>query len=253
VYLTNLVSPELCLCFQKDYSVIPRDPKTGFGASVNVDSRAFIIDGKSVASKIKTLLTKEIKYLNETFRPQKSPTPKLGYILVGNRPDSELYVKMKKKSCQKIGIETIGKNFDESVSQEELYDYVKELNQDETVDGILVQLPLPDRIDSRTVCDMVQHEKDVDGIHPLNMAAMARHEDPFFTPCTPKGIMCLIKSVCPKIKGLKATVIGRSNIVGMPIALLLQKEFATVTLCHTYTENLKEEIESADIVVSATG
>lgn len=100
---------------------------------------------------------------------------------------------------------------------------------------------------------MVSHQKDVDGIHPLNMAAMARHENPFFTPCTPKGIMCLIKSVCPKIQGKKATVIGRSNIVGMPIALLLQKEFATVTLCHTYTQNLREEIATADIVVSATG
>jgi len=207
----------------------------------------------SIASKIKTLLTKEVMHLKETFTPQISSTPKLGYILVGNRPDSELYVKMKKKSCQQVGIETIGKRFDESVSQEELSDYVAQLNEDETVDGILVQLPLPDRIDSSAICDMILHRKDVDGIHPLNMAAMARHEDPFFVPCTPKGIMCLIKSVCPKIKGLKATVIGRSNIVGMPIALLLQKEFATVTLCHTYTENLKEEIETADIVVSATG
>lgn len=128
-----------------------------------------------------------------------------------------------------------------------------ELNADDSVSGVLVQLPLPDAVDSAAVCDAISQHKDVDGIHPLNMAAMARHEDPFFTPCTPKGIMCLIKSVCPKILGKKATVIGRSNIVGMPVALLLQKEFATVTLCHTFTRNLREEIATADIVVSATG
>jgi 5,10-methylene-tetrahydrofolate dehydrogenase/methenyl tetrahydrofolate cyclohydrolase len=104
------------------------------------------------------------------------------------------------------------------------------MNEDPTVNGILVQLPLPERLDSSAICDFVAHHKDIDGIHPLNMAAMARHEDPIFKPCTPKGIMCLIKSVCPQIRGKKATVIGRSNIVGMPIALLLQKEFATVTL-----------------------
>jgi 5,10-methylene-tetrahydrofolate dehydrogenase/methenyl tetrahydrofolate cyclohydrolase len=104
------------------------------------------------------------------------------------------------------------------------------MNEDPTVDGILVQLPLPERLDSSAICDVIAHHKDIDGIHPLNMAAMARHEDPIFKPCTPKGIMCLIKSVCPQIRGMKATVIGRSNIVGMPIALLLQKEFATVTL-----------------------
>jgi 5,10-methylene-tetrahydrofolate dehydrogenase/methenyl tetrahydrofolate cyclohydrolase len=160
---------------------------------------------------------------------------------------------MKKKTCKQIGISTVGRNFPETATQDEVQSYVGELNEDPSVNGILVQLPLPDHMDSNAVCDMISHEKDVDGIHPLNMAAMARHESPFFTPCTPKGIMYLIKSVCPEIKGKKATVIGRSNIVGMPIALLLQKEFATVTLCHTYTKNLKEEIATADIVVSATG
>lgn len=164
-----------------------------------------------------------------------------------------MYVKMKSRSCNEIGIDTVGKTFDENVDQQEVVDYVNMLNQDTSIDGILVQLPLPERLDANAICDIISQDKDVDGIHPLNMAAMARHEDPIFKPCTPKGIICLIKSVCPEIKGKKATVIGRSNIVGMPIALLLQKEFATVTLCHSYTENLKDEIATADIVVSATG
>ncbi|CAI2372940.1 unnamed protein product [Moneuplotes crassus] len=157
------------------------------------------------------------------------------------------------KVCKQVGIDTIGQNFNESCSQCEIEEYVKELNSDPSVSGILVQLPLPEKYNSTQICDLVSHEKDVDGIHPLNMGAMARHEEPFFTPCTPKGIICLIKSVCPVIKGKKATVIGRSNIVGMPISLLLQKELATVTLCHTYTQNLRDEISTADILVSATG
>ena len=135
---------------------------------------------------------------------------------------------MKQKAWKEIGIKTVGKHFPYYVTQSEVSDYVMELNKDTTVNGILVQLPLPKEFDSTAIGDLISHHKDVDGVHPYNMAAMARYENPIFTPCTPKGIMCLIKSVCPNITGKKAVVIGRSNIVGMPIALLLQKEFATV-------------------------
>lgn len=144
-------------------------------------------------------------------------------------------------------------HFSEDATEKEVLEYISQLNNDSSIDGILTQLPLPEHMDETLITSSISYEKDVDGVHPLNMAAMARHEDPNFIPCTPKGVMELIKSVCPNIKGKKATVIGRSNIVGMPISLLLQKEFATVTLCHVHTENLKDEVLTADIVVSATG
>jgi methylenetetrahydrofolate dehydrogenase (NADP+) / methenyltetrahydrofolate cyclohydrolase / formyltetrahydrofolate synthetase len=228
-------------------------PETGFTVDTDSETKAVVIDGVQIASKIKSILKKEISTLQQYYQPQFSTKPKLGYILVGNRLDSELYVKMKKKAWSQIGIDTVGRQFSSSATQSELSEYIMELNEDQTVSGILVQLPLPDEVSTTAIWDTIRHSKDVDGTHRLNMAAMARHEDPTFTPCTPKGIMWLIKSVWPNILGKKATVIGRSNIVGMPIALLLQKEFATVTLWHAHTQNLKEEIASADIVVSATG
>ena len=152
-----------------------------------------------------------------------------------------------------MGISITGKHFLKDVCKDEVIEYIHTLNMDPTVDGILTQLPLPDHIEENIIFTEISHPKDVDGIHPLNMAAMARHEEPLFTPCTPKGVMRLLHSVCPDLKGKKATVIGRSNIVGMPIAMLLQKEFATVTLCHIYTKNLREEVCTSDIVISATG
>lgn len=214
---------------------------------------ATVIDGKAIAERLKTSLSKDIKTLIEQSKFRKVRPPKLGYVIVGDRPDSQLYVKMKKKVCENLGIKTTGKHFEEDTQQDEVLEYIMSLNADPSVDGILTQFPLPDHIDENIVSCTIDYRKDVDGVHPLNMAAMARHETPMFTPCTPKGVMKLIKSVCPEIKGKKATVIGRSNIVGMPISLLLQKEYATVTLCHIHTQNLKDEVESADIIVSATG
>lgn len=229
-------------------------PETGLEGEEGFQPNATIIDGQEISNKIKRLLSEEIKYLQTSHQALICDRPKLGYIVVGDRPDSHLYVKMKRKSCDAVGIDTVGRMFPESVSQEEIKDYIIDLNNDPTVSGILMQLPLPGKsLDETALYDTIAHEKDVDGIHPLNMAAMARYEDPFYTPCTPKGIMWLIRSVWPVIKGKKATVIGRSNIVGMPIALLLQKEFATVTLWHSYTTDLVSEITNADIVVSATG
>lgn len=227
--------------------------KKKFRPIANKNCTNNIIDGKSLAISVKNRLSKNVKTFQSQISTGKMRSPKLGYILVGNRPDSELYVKMKKRACKQVGIETVGKNFRESVSQEEVLEYIMSLNSDPTIDGILTQLPFPEHLDETAAYSLISHEKDVDGVHPLNMAAMARHEDPLFTPCTPKGVMHLIKSVCPELTGKKATVVGRSNIVGMPISMLLQKEFATVTLCHAYTKDLKEELESADIVVSATG
>lgn len=192
--------------------------------------RAFLIDGKSIAAQVKAKIREEIKLFQSHSNTGCVRSPKLGYIIVGNKSDSELYVKTKKRVCKQLGIQTIGKHFREKVSQEEILDYIMKLNNDPTVDGILTQLPMPKHIDESALYNAIEHSKDVDGIHPLNMAAMARHEDPLFAPCTPKGILHLVQSVCPEITGKKVTVIGRSNIVGMPISMLLQKEFATVTL-----------------------
>lgn len=205
-------------------------------------SGAILIDGKSIANSVKATLANEVESFQRNSKSSRIRPPKLGYILVGKRADSELYVKMKKKVCSQLGISTTGKHFMENVTQEEIMEYIHYLNADDTVDGILTQLPMPEHVEETAIYDVISHTKDVDGIHPFNMAAMARHEEPLFTPCTPKGVMRLIQSVCPDIKGKKATVIGRSNIVGMPISMLLQKEFATVTLCHAFTENLREEV-----------
>lgn len=126
-------------------------PKTGLKAKDNEQPKAYVINGKEIANKIKKLLKNEIIHLKDHFQPSLSPAPKLGYVLVGNRPDSELYVKMKKRACKTIGIDTTGKTFHEKTSQEEIADYVSQLNEDPSVDGILVQLPLPDHIDSTTI------------------------------------------------------------------------------------------------------
>jgi len=173
---------------------------------------------------------------------------------VGNRDDSALYVKMKKKACEEIGIELEGRELPESVSQEEIETAVEELNADPKISGILVQLPLPKGIDENTVLDKISPEKDVDGLHPANIANLAlRGRDPRFIACTPHGCLKLIQSVKEDLSGLKACVIGRSNIVGMPMFLLLQNANATVTLCHSRTQDIESIVRESDIVVAAIG
>ena len=187
-----------------------------------------------------------------TFEGRFGRLPKLTVILVGNDAGSVSYVTGKAKACEEVGIlnETI--RYDENVSQEELLQKIAELNADEKTDGILVQLPLPKHINEKTVIAAIEQKKDVDGFHPLNVAALWNKTE-CILPCTPKGIIKLLKSRNIEIKGKKAVVIGRSTIVGLPVSKLLLDENATVTIAHSRTENLAEVASEADILIVAIG
>jgi len=175
-------------------------------------------------------------------------------VLVGENPASQVYVRSKHKACQEAGIQSFGFDLPATASQEEVESLIKKLNHDPKVHGILVQLPLPSGLDEERVLNMVSIEKDVDGFHPLNIGRLAQKgRDPLFIPCTPAGTMYLIEKVIPKIEGKNAVVLGRSNIVGMPVALLLVRSNATVTICHSRTKNLPEVVRQADILVAAVG
>lgn len=175
-------------------------------------------------------------------------------ILVGERRDSATYVRMKAKACKEVGIASFQHNLPAEVSQEELMALVAQLNEDDAVHGILVQLPLPDHIDEHAVLESIDVSKDVDGLHPTNMAYLAmRGRTPLFAPCTPSGCIELLKRYDIPIKGKRAVVMGRSNIVGIPAALLLMANDATVTVCHRHTADLDAHLKEADIVVVAIG
>ena len=161
---------------------------------------------------------------------------------------------MKQKACTEAGIESFGYQLSETASQEEVEALVTKLNADPKVDGILVQLPLPAGLDEEKVLNAISIEKDVDGFHPLNIGRLAQKgREPLFIPCTPHGVIFLLKETLPTLEGLNAVVLGRSNIVGMPVALLLVRENATVTICHSRTKDLKEVIRQADVLVAAVG
>jgi len=210
---------------------------------------AQIIDGKGIAKKIRGEVAAEVAILRE----KKGVVPKLCVVLVGEDPASQVYVRNKEKACREAGIESETRRLPASVDEKELIDIVKSLNKDKNVDGVLVQLPLPKKIDAKKVLDEVVAEKDVDGLHPLNMGRLLKGEDPLFIPCTPQGIIELILSTGIEIKGKEAVVVGRSNIVGKPIALLLLQRHATVTLCHSRTRDLGEVCRRADILVASVG
>ncbi|MCX7841384.1 MAG: bifunctional methylenetetrahydrofolate dehydrogenase/methenyltetrahydrofolate cyclohydrolase, partial [Anaerolineae bacterium] len=182
------------------------------------------------------------------------PAPGLATVLVGDNPASQVYVKSKHKACQQVGIRSMGYELPATASQQEVMDLVKRLNDDPAVNGILVQLPLPSGLDEEKVLGAISIEKDVDGFHPINIGRLAQKgREPLFVPCTPAGCMVLIESVLPDLNGANAVVLGRSNIVGMPVALLLVRANATVTICHSRTRNLKEVCRSADVLVAAVG
>jgi methylenetetrahydrofolate dehydrogenase (NADP+)/methenyltetrahydrofolate cyclohydrolase len=174
--------------------------------------------------------------------------------LVGDNPASEIYVGMKQKACAQAGIESFGKRLPASTSQSEVEELVAKLNEDERVNGILVQLPLPPGMDEERVLNTVSIQKDVDGFHPLNIGRLAQKgRDPLFVPCTPAGIMYLLEQVGVQMEGANAVVLGRSNIVGMPAALLLVRNNATVTICHSRTRDLPKVTSQADILIAAVG
>jgi len=212
-----------------------------------------IIDGKQVAESIRNELTQEIQELES----QHGVTPGLAAVLVGDDPASHVYVNMKEKACAKIGIYSRKIEKPADISQDELLQLIDELNRDEKIHGILVQLPLPKHIDQDTILNAVDPNKDVDGFHPMNLGMMmsAKYWDelPRFIPCTPAGCIALIESTGTDIEGKNAVVIGRSVIVGKPVAMLLLAKQATVSVCHSRTKDLAAATRDADILVVAVG
>lgn len=208
---------------------------------------AEIISGTEVSSKIKSELKLEIQALNE-----KNISPILTVVLVGDDPASLSYVKGKERAAAEVGMDSNLVRLPEETREDTLLNLLHELNNDETVHGILVQLPLPKQIDERKVIETIDPQKDVDGFHPNNIGKMMTGQETFL-PCTPYGIIELIKSTGVDIQGKHAVVIGRSNIVGKPVGQLLLNENATVTYCHSKTENLDKYTLDADILIAAIG
>jgi 5,10-methylene-tetrahydrofolate dehydrogenase/methenyl tetrahydrofolate cyclohydrolase len=211
---------------------------------------ATVIDGAAIAEQIRGEVATEVK---ERIQAGK-PVPGLATVLVGENPASHVYVRSKHKACQEAGIVSFGHELPENTKLGEVVDLVKKLNDDPAVHGILVQLPLPSGLDEEKVLSTVRLEKDVDGFHPVNIGRLAQKgRDPLFVPATPSGVMYLLQKYVQNLGGMNAVVLGRSNIVGMPVALLLVRSNATITLCHSKSKNLKEITRSADILVAAVG
>jgi 5,10-methylene-tetrahydrofolate dehydrogenase/methenyl tetrahydrofolate cyclohydrolase len=180
--------------------------------------------------------------------------PGLATVLVGDNPSSQAYVKSKQKACQQVGIASFGYSLSASASQSEVEELVTQLDADPRVNGILVQLPLPDGLDEERILSSISIHKDVDGFHPVNIGRLAQKgREPLFVPCTPAGVMLLLEKYTPSLSGANAVVLGRSNIVGMPVALLLIRANATVTVCHSHSKDLPEIVRQADILVAAVG
>ncbi len=208
------------------------------------------IDGKAIAKEVR----EEVKAKVAERVAAGKPKPGLATVLVGSDPASEVYVGMKKRMCERLGMESFSHTLPADASQEEVEALVSKLNADPTVNGILVQLPLPDHLDEEKVLQAIDITKDIDGFHPINIGRLAQKgREPLFVPCTPDGCMYMLNKAGAKLEGANAVVLGRSNIVGMPMALLLVKQNATVTICHSRTKNLKEICAEADILIAAVG
>lgn len=206
---------------------------------------ATILDGKKLRDKILA----ELKTKLDGFA--KKPT--LVVILVGDNPASQIYVNNKKKTAEKLGINSVVINYPKTVTEKELLAKIEELNNDKEVTAILVQLPLPEHISKENVMNTISPQKDVDGFTPYNFGKLFSGEEPIVYPCTPKGVLLLLDEYNIELDGKQAVVIGRSNIVGRPMSQMLLNRNATVTVCHSHTKNLADIIKTADIVVSAVG
>ncbi|MDT0002982.1 bifunctional methylenetetrahydrofolate dehydrogenase/methenyltetrahydrofolate cyclohydrolase FolD [Listeria cossartiae subsp. cayugensis] len=206
-----------------------------------------IIDGKELAKEIQEKVTNEVAELAKTGKK-----PGLAVVLVGDNQASRTYVRNKQKRTEEAGMKSVLIELPENVTEEKLLSVVEELNEDITIHGILVQLPLPKHISEEKVIDTISYDKDVDGFHPVNVGNLFIGKESF-VPCTPAGIIELIKSTGTQIEGKRAVVIGRSNIVGKPVAQLLLNENATVTIAHSRTKDLPQVAKEADILVVATG
>jgi len=209
---------------------------------------ATIIDGKAISQKIRS----EVKAATEILIREKGVTPGLAVVLVGDNPASKVYVGSKEKACVEMGFYSEKHVLPVTASQDELLKLIDKLNKDKNIHGILVQLPLPKQINEDLVLEAITPEKDVDGFHPYNVGRLAVGK-PLFQPCTPYGMMKMLEYSNISVEGKHAVIIGRSNIVGKPIALMLLQKSATVTICHSKTKDLKAEVKRADIVVAAIG
>lgn len=211
---------------------------------------AATIDGKSIAEEIRSRITSEVCRMKEII----GEVPGLAVILVGQRRDSQTYVRNKIKACEEAGIKSLMTELPENCKEEEVINAVSSFNEDPSIHGILVQLPLPQHLDEEKILNSVKLEKDVDGFHPLNMGNLAmRGKEPLFISCTPKGCVELLIRSGVEIMGKNAVVIGRSNIVGLPTSLLLQRHHATVSIVNAFTKNPEQITCEADIVIAATG
>ncbi|MBD2338837.1 bifunctional methylenetetrahydrofolate dehydrogenase/methenyltetrahydrofolate cyclohydrolase FolD [Calothrix sp. FACHB-156] len=209
---------------------------------------AKLLDGKTLAEKIQHNLLERIAEL----QPKIGRPPGLAVLMVGDNPASAAYVRNKEKACAKVGIASFGKHFPTETTQAELEDAIASLNQDEQVDGILVQLPLPPHLDSIRLLHQIEPDKDADGLHPVNLGRLVRQEAGLRS-CTPAGVMRLLEEYKISLPGKQAVVVGRSILVGKPMALMLLDADATVTVAHSMTKNLKAVTENADIIISAVG
>ncbi|MBI3001069.1 MAG: bifunctional methylenetetrahydrofolate dehydrogenase/methenyltetrahydrofolate cyclohydrolase FolD [Deltaproteobacteria bacterium] len=209
---------------------------------------ATIIDGKALAREIQKQIKEEIEGLKRRW----GLVPGLGVVLVGDDPASHLYVRNKEKACKEVGIRSQEHLLPAAVSEKELLSLIHSLNRDKEIHGILVQLPLPPHIQAPKILEAVSTHKDIDGFHPVNQGLLLLGAEGF-QPCTPMGIMRMLDSVNCDPKGKNAVVVGRSNIVGKPVALMLLARHATVTICHSRTGHLRDEVSRADILVAAIG
>lgn len=208
---------------------------------------AQIIDGKAIAAKVRERIGSTVAQLK-----QQGVTPGLAVVLVGDDPASRVYVGMKKKMCVELGMYSADHELPASTTEAELLDLIGKLNADVRVHGILVQLPLPDHIDTDKVLEAISPDKDADGFHPYNVGRLAIGK-PTFQPCTPYGVMVMLDEIGYDLKGKEVVVVGRSNIVGKPVALMCLSRHATVTICHSRTRDLPDVVRRADVVIAAVG
>lgn len=209
---------------------------------------AQLIDGKAVAARVRQQVARQV----QARRDSGGRAPGLAVVLVGEDPASAVYVRNKHNACVEAGIESFRHTLPANASQQQLEALVDRLNDDPAVDGILVQLPLPEQLDARPILERIRPDKDVDGFHPYNLGRLAQRL-PLLRPCTPKGVMTLLEETGLAIRGLDATVVGASNIVGRPMSLELMIAGCTTTVCHRFTRNLEEQVRRADVLIVAVG
>jgi len=207
-----------------------------------------LLDGKKLSNLVKDNLKSRIDRLKQI-----GIQPGLGVILVGDKVDSATYVRMKQKACERLGIHSILKKFPVDIEQDRLIEEIKEMNVNINIHGILIQLPLPKHINTEYVLEQVNYKKDVDGFHSMNAGKLSQNRNALFNPCTPRGCMNLLEHYEIDVKGMNAVIIGCSNLVGLPISLMLLHKRATVTICNSQTKNTKELCQKADLIVACCG